>query len=715
MLASYSSFRAQRRHDRSLRLMPIVQILMLCLLLSAGAGAGEAKAASAPKAVITKCAVTGSNKVTVRAAIKDPSLVKGKKVYLFTLPVSRERLKKSDKPLKAKKKKSTVTFKVKLNAGSDGTRLYNGFVLAEKTKKGYKAISKVKYISNPTYAAKYTYAFPTGTSKKGLQVASSMREDAEELGVSHATLNIDLAAMIASSAEYNSSSSYSMKYHGKTYWFRKSAIDSYDTYLESLAGSGTVVSAILLLSWRDDLKSLIYPSGRKKGHSFYAWNTKNASARKTLAASLTFLAKRYGGGSHGRIVGWIVGNEVNNYKVYNYAGKLSLASYAAVYAQAFRLTSQTVKAVYSKARVYISLDHLWNYKVSGAFKARSMLDAFAAKMKSYGMGWNLAYHPYSSPLTEPKFWVNANKQVKNSLDSPVINMANLTVLTNYIKKTYGTNTRIILSEQGYTSVQNKKDTQTAQAAAIAYSYLLTESNDMVDSFIMNRHVDHQVEVKQGLNLGLWATSSGSNPEWASSKKQSYDVFKYMDTDRSTEVTSFALKVIGISSWNDVISNYQTSLTNKRSAVSKESSLVSQYTTGKSLANGWKRYGAASSSTAVTGGLTVKHAGSRNRNAQWGAVRTGAVSFGKNNRFYAKILLKGSSASTALLKIRFYSGKNTLESDMTIPTGKTICVSADLSDWTYKNSVTKIQVIALPKGTAKWKSGASLKLTYAAAG
>lgn len=135
-----------------------------------------------------------------------------------------------------------------------------------------------------------------------------------------------------------------------------------------------------------------------------------------------------------------------------------------------------------------------------------MLDAFASSLKSQGnIRWNLAYHPYSSPLTEPKFWLNTNGQLTDSLSSPVINMGNIHVLTKYIRKKYGSNTRIILSEQGYTSRKWGTDVQQAQSAAIAYSYYLTESESMIDSFIMNRHVDHNVEVAHGLSLGLWTT------------------------------------------------------------------------------------------------------------------------------------------------------------------------------------------------------------------
>ena len=82
-------------------------------------------------------------------------------------------------------------------------------------------------------------------------------------------------------------------------------------------------------------------------------------------------------------------------------------------------------------------------------------------------------------------------------------MGNIRLLTSYIRQKYGSKTRIILSETGYTSVQRKHNVENLQAAAVAYSYLLAESDNMIDSLIIHRQIDHKEEIKQGLNLGLW--------------------------------------------------------------------------------------------------------------------------------------------------------------------------------------------------------------------
>ena len=214
------------------------------------------------------------------------------------------------------------------------------------------------------------------------------------------------------------------------------ASSSYRMVISALSSS--VNSAVLLLSWRSDLTSLIYPQGRQQGHAFYAWNTKDRSARKQLQATLNFLARRYSTSTkkYGQISNWIIGNEVNNYNTYNYAGSQTLRQYSQIYADQFRLAYNTLVSVYSNARVYISLDHLWNTNyVNGTFASRKMLDSFASKIRAGGnLQWNLAYHPYSSPLTEPRFWANTNGQLTKSLTTPVNNKGIIRLLTSYIRQ-----------------------------------------------------------------------------------------------------------------------------------------------------------------------------------------------------------------------------------------------------------------------------------------
>lgn len=376
----------------------------------------------------------------------------------------------------------------------------------------------------------------------------------------------------------------------------------------------------------------------------------------------------------------------------------------------------TVTSVYSNARVYISLDHLWNTNtVAGTFASRKMLDAFAAALKKQGnIPWNLAFHPYNSPLTEPRFWENTNGQITQALTTPAINMGNIGLLTSYIRSTYGSNVRIILSEQGYTSVKNfTENVEKDQSAAIVYSYYLTEANDMIDSFIMNRHVDHTTETAQRLNLGLWTTTGNTSPEWAGRKKDSWQVFKYMDTNQSPSVSDQYLSQIGASGWSQLIPEYSASLYSKTDLVTVPVRQVSSYKKARAISSKWSQYGAASGKKKSGKWLRVIRDSKRNPNSLWGFSQSFSkkLSFSKNSRFCTTLEVSGASNGQAEVKLRFYSGKKILEGSTVIPANRKVKLSVSLKGWKYRNAVTRIQVLLAP-ANGKWKKNAYVDMTAA---
>ncbi len=695
----------------------IRRLILLFLLFLTFSAVPRMTSLAANTANITSCRLINKKKINVIASVPSLKAVNGKKCYLFALTLSDSGITSQAVPLRSAAKAKSMTFTVPLNSSKATSLLYSRFVLAQKNPNGaYFPISNAVYLTNPKKSATYKYSFPTAVSKKGLQVNAAMIEDAEELNVHHSVLNIVISDLFASASQQNTTDSIPYKYQGTTFWFRKGLIRSYDQQLTALKKTNTIVSAVLLLRWRDDMTYLIYPSGRESGHAYYAWNTADASVRKQLQAVISFLASRYSTAAavNGQIVNWIVGNEVNDYNVYNYAGQKTLDQYAMIYANQFRLTYNTVSSIYSNARVYISLNHLWNTTtVPGTFPARKMLDAFASSLSSQGrIPWNLAYHPYSSPLTEPKFWENANQQLTGALTSPVINMGNIGLLTSYIRQNYGENTRIILSEQGYTSVQNGYNVEKEQSAAIAYSYYLTEADDMIDSFIMNRHVDHTAEIEQGLNLGLWTTQTGEM-ESADRKKDSWNVFKYMDTNLSQKVTSSALSIIGAKNWKELISGFNSSLYAKTSVTIGNLTRVSGYTKGANLAAAWSGYGAVSRLSKAGQQLTAIHDPSRNTNVVWGFSQEfgSGIKFTSNPVFYTTVNISGAQANYAVVKIRFFSGNSILESECTINTGQPVLLGVSLANWKYRKNVTRIQVLAAPITGSGWNQAAifSMKL------
>jgi hypothetical protein len=143
-----------------------------------------------------------------------------------------------------------------------------------------------------------------------------------------------------------------------------------------------------------------------------------------------------------------------------------------------------------------------------------------------GLRWNLAYHAYSNPLTDTRFWTGSGTNW-NVWTTPAITMHNIQLLTDFIRS-HGSSVRIILSEQGFSSVPG----QSVQAAALAYAYYIAACNPMIDAFIIRAYDDHPLEVAMGLRMGIVG-------------KESFQVFKYMDSPQSLQYTSRYLSTIGV--------------------------------------------------------------------------------------------------------------------------------------------------------------------------
>jgi hypothetical protein len=216
--------------------------------------------------------------------------------------------------------------------------------------------------------------------------------------------------------------------------------------------------------------------------------------------------------------------------------------------------------------VFFSTDYEWKKEnTTLQYAAKDFIDTFNAGISSEGnIEWGLAYHPYPYPMTEPEFWDDDQTgAINDTFDSPVINFANLSVLTDYFQRsvlrTAGGEVRhIILSEEGFTSDSaTRGKVYDIQAAAYAYAYYLVDANPYIDAFILNRQVDSIVEVETSCAFGLW-TVDESRPDKviAIMPKNIYNVFKYIDTKKSLKYTEFAKSIIGISSWSEVIPGFK---------------------------------------------------------------------------------------------------------------------------------------------------------------
>ena len=457
-------------------------------------------------------------------------------------------------------KTEKLKFSLPFSGGDSDPRLYSRFVVALKIGDTYQAISAPIYVTNPGDVASFTEEYPEAMSKKGLLIELDMLGDAMELGVKHTTINIPYHHIIGGNLKYH--------YNGKDYYFNEELIASYDKMISSFSNNGIIVTAILLNGWNDAHPEL-HEAGLAKSSSafYYGFNVSTPEGYETTRALFSFMAERYSGADykHGRVSNWIVGNEVNNNKNWNYVGPMDLASYTKLYEKNFRVAYTAIKSRSKNARVFFSTDYEWKKQNTNLqYAAKDFIDLFNAGISAEGnIEWGLAYHPYPYPMTEPEFWDDDQTgMVNETFESPVINFKNLHVLTDYFQQAHmrtagGQVRHIILSEEGFTSDSiSRGKVYDIQAAAFAYAYYLVDNNPYIDAFILNRQVDAITEVETSCAFGLW-TVDMSRPDKviAVMPKNIYQVFKHIDTRKSLRYSEFAKSIVGISDWSEVIPGF----------------------------------------------------------------------------------------------------------------------------------------------------------------
>ncbi|MFF0344699.1 DUF5722 domain-containing protein [Kribbella sp. NPDC004875] len=464
-----------------------------------------------------------------------------------------------------------------------------------------------------------TYPYPTSPTKKGLQV--QMTADAEELGVGHAAINVPFNTLMQVS-DAGAGKSVPFVSQGRTFYFDAATVSGLDRQIKPLSDNETVVNLILLL-YRDDRANsswsvLKHPDADLSGGPVFAFNTKTAEGIAYYTAAVEFLAQRYTRTDerYGRATGFIVGNEVDAPWIWQNMGNKPIDEFLKYYERALRITFLATRAAYSEARTYVSLTHSWKQAVannpSQYYPAKDVVDHLNALTKSHGdYPWNVAYHPYPHDLTDPRFWNDPN--TTNDPDtSPEITLRNIEVLPQYLQRpeqTYdGQQRRIILSEQGCNTPNTTAEAERNQAACYALAYYKVAFNPGIDSFILHRHVDHQGE--GGLRLGLWWWDDTVNaPAAPKSKKLVYDVFRTIDTSKSLEVSKFALDVIGIKDWSELVQNWDpsklavranpTTVGASRTAMPRQVRTLMDFTNGT---QGWRVSDAADAVTATDGVL-----------------------------------------------------------------------------------------------------------------
>ena len=499
---------------------------------------------------ITSCKINEESK-KVELFLESEGIPKSddKFYYLFTVNGFDDDPTITGEPITKVYKNDVASMECNLFNNSENSRLFQRFTVAVKSGDDYIMVSTPQFVSNPEAVATHPHVYMNPRSKKGILVDYSrvFTGQLQDLGVNQIALNIPIASILGPSTNALFPSIH-YTYNGKNYTFNGKVLAGFDSTVSELTKQGISTTAILLNSYSNAYIDLIHPDARKQGVCpYYMFNGSTEEGVELLAAVGSFLADRYSTEKHGKISNWVIANEINARKEWNYLNYTDVNTYSKEYAKGFRVLYNAIKSMAGDARVYISLDQTWNRKLSNSpdYDGKDVLDAFNDYITECGnIDWSIAYHPYNIPLTSTKTWASS-KYVNHTTNTPMISMQNIEVLVNYLNQEslLGTDNQcrsIMITELGYTSSAGEQN----QAAAIAYAYYKVDYYKDIDGLLLNRQTDDATEIAQGLATGITTAGGGH--------KYSYNVFKYMDTDKREEYTEFAKSIIGISDWKKII-------------------------------------------------------------------------------------------------------------------------------------------------------------------
>jgi hypothetical protein len=553
------------------------------------------------------------------------------------------------------------------------------------------------------------FAFPEPPTKKGLQV--QMVDDAEELGIGHAGINLALDGYLYRTPVPGDTIPFESG--GRTFHFRAGAVRALDRQIRALSDNGVLVNLILILYDTPRANSpndvLLHPDAARGQGTVYAFNTKTAEGVAYFTAAMEFFTERYTRPDqrYGRAVGFIVGNEVDAQWVWQNMGEKTAEAFMEDYARTVRLTWIAARKAYAHARVYISLTHHWAHAFAAEplryYPGKQVIDLMEAISAHGGdFPWHVAQHPYPEDLFDPAFWHDTT--ATDSFDTPRITFKNLDVLTRYLSP----GRRIILSEQGFHTPSTAEEDERLQAAAYALAYYKVRFLDRIDSFILHRHVDHRRE--GGLRLGLW-TWDEDRPEPSSpgARKRIYEVFRDIDTAGSLDATAFAKPVIGIAEWAELVPGFDPGALANREPPRLAGTRFVRRPHGARAVAPPDRWQPAENATAVTDGRV-----------QFAAL--GKLWRGADVRLDEPLDARARPYLTAALdvpvqayeaKVKVYDGASVAEGVAVLDGGGRFAL--DLRGWPGLASVDRVKVWVRTAGNEDWTGSYGLGQVAFAAG
>lgn len=501
----------------ALLLLALIMLFQLCLPAAAtnNTTSGTDESATASDGVSSVTLDKNGHTVNVRIQLSEQFLSANKKqtVYLFALPYGSESI-DGLSPVTQFRVTDHYTYKTELTQGQL-SGIYTGYQLAILKGNSYDTIGGVKFISDLTPAAPYTYAYPTVRSLKGLEVSNL--SDALALNLSHAVLEADMTALLAARGGADVTD---FDFNGRTCHINTAALAALDDSVRSLSGQGVRVYIRLMPGDAYDSAAGLCRLVESRADE--------------LAGLISLLAGRYTDpdAPYGFCGSLIVGRDVN-LPATEPGISVTPEEYIGAYARLCRLAWAGLTSVYSHGCVYIAPSNNLSLVPDGfdtaATSIHDFLSCFNRITRDGGdYMWGVAASAYAYRREDSSIWDDA---LAGGASTQLISPANIHILTSLISKNYsfgGERRPVII---GSFSVSDT-DSPDAQATSLAYAYYKVLENGGVDALIWGCHTEGSTVVSEDTSYSL-AGHGLANTDLSGnilSRKPAWDVMAIVDTD-----------------------------------------------------------------------------------------------------------------------------------------------------------------------------------------
>lgn len=385
--------------------------------------------------------------------------------------------------------------------------------------------------------------FNTTTNIKGMQGAENKSLYG---GLDHTLCNVFLDDAIKEPDSKWATNGWIAPYEfeGEKFYFNTHPSGFWTVY----KGKDMSVSVVFLLRMREDEYGsdstfLVDAGSRAGGYTYYAPNNDMSTyGGRAIRAYWHWLMERLESeGLH--IDNFILGNEVNMPNQWHYSGSTNgsgdAVNCATKYADTFYTMYSTIRKYSDVPRCSISLDHSWQNNNEGrGIAAKDFLHLFNDRLNQHASGveWCVSTHLYPAQLFDTRIWYDPHNLAPNNTGARIVDGSNLWVMTNYIRDVFGSQHRVMLTEQGFTTNCGPE----AQAACLAYTYYAAYYDPMVDCFLISTE------------------NAGGNLDFRIDGTLAEQVYTKICNGNAADqqwIADTCLPIIGVSSWEQIIPNF----------------------------------------------------------------------------------------------------------------------------------------------------------------